>query len=48
MRIDEMLDDLRDALEAFESKPDGDTFARIQVEMRRIEACCEDVMWGPE
>ena len=44
--IDEMLDDLRDALEAFESNPNGDTFAATQRETRRIEKCCEDELWG--
>ena len=46
--IDEMLDDLRDALEAFEGEPRGDTFAAIQYETRRIENCCEDELLGDE
>lgn len=40
--IDEMLTDLRAALDTFEAKPDYDTFDAIQKETRRIEIACED------
>ena len=42
--IDEMVDDLRNALDAFDANPCDDTFAKVQQETWRIESCCEDEM----
>ena len=44
MPIDEMLADLRSALEEFEDEPSDEAFAQIQREMLRIERYCEDIL----
>lgn len=42
--IDEMLLDLRSALEIFNDDPSHESFADIQTEMRRIEWHCEELI----
>ena len=42
--IDEMLLDLRGALEVFDEDPSHESFADLQTEMRRIEWYCEDLI----
>lgn len=44
MPIDEMILELRFALEAFEDAPGDEAFAQIQREMLRIERFCEDIL----
>lgn len=44
MPIDEMLEDLRTILEAFDDKPSHEAFAHLQMEMARIERFCEDML----
>ena len=46
--IDEMLDCLRNALDAFDANPCDDTFAKVQHETWRIESACEDEMLEAE
>ncbi len=48
MPIDEMLIELRSALEEFEDVPSDGTFAQIQREMLRIKRFCEDFWWGKD
>ena len=43
--IDEMLDCLRDVLEAFEANPSDNNFAAVQDETLRIECTCEGELW---
>lgn len=42
--VNEMLDDLRGALEAFNADPTDDGFATVQQEQRRIMAVCEELL----
>ena len=44
MPIDEMLIDLRAALEALEDNPSPDTFDAVLCETLRIERVCEDIL----
>jgi len=44
MPIDEMLMDMQTILEAFEDGPSHDNFAKLQMEMLRIERYCEDML----
>ena len=44
MPIDEMLDDLRSALEVFEANPDDYTYSKVQYETFRIESECEKLL----
>lgn len=44
MPIDEMILELRFALEAFEDAPSDEAFAQIQREMLRIGGFCEDIL----
>ena len=43
--IDEMLSDLREALEAFDADPSDATFSAVQDETLRIECTCEGELW---
>lgn len=42
--IDEMLLELRSALEAFAENPDDYTFGAVQMQTFRIESACEDMI----
>ena len=46
--IDEMLTDLRGALEVFNDDPSHESFADIQHEVRRIEWTCEELIEDEE
>lgn len=42
--VDDMLADLRAALESFSASPGHETFAAVQHEMMRIERECENAL----
>ena len=46
--IDEMLTELRSALEAFENEPSADNLDNIFKETMRIDNFCEDIYVGAE
>jgi len=43
--VDEMLSELRMILEQFDREPTFANFDRMQKETRRIEGCCEDILY---